>query len=363
MKLGYLNVALLITLMSWQGSSLAQVNGSNKQQSIESQMAEHRQVTSLLGDEYRVKSFLSANQIQALMDKTTNGDSNAALKLAFYYQKPAFSKPNVEQSLFWFDKAAKMNHPEAMFQLGSIYNTGEHVTKNLNTALQYYVHAVVADHPHSYLAIAKMLSVAKERGDMIKQLTQLFIDEDEANTGEYLFLIARIFTWDKLVAKDVDLAMEIYQVAMKYGAEQASYFYAKRKWLQSGPDYNFAKAWPYIEPLLAKNKFLANKLSWQLCTNKGEQVRNPVQGYKVISRLALAKDNYQHQDTLAACLAGVGQFNKAIKIQQAVVDALTVNHQPLKGYGERLALYNKGEIYIDDESEDEQNGSNEDDCQ
>lgn len=344
-------IALCCSTLSW---------AENNKDGNKNQVDEGKKVTTILGDQYRVKTFLSAGQIAALVDKAEAGDSNTALKLAFYFEKPAFSQPDMAKSLHWMEKAHELGHPEAAFQLANHYQSGQHVPQDLHKALNYFADAAIREHSHAYRKIGIVLSASKQRLADYKVLANKFAKQDPDKAGLHLVLVARLFSGLKGFPKDLDFLLPAYEVAIALGSDEASYYYARRKWLKAGDNYDFEKAKPYIEPYLKSSRYEANEYAWVFCTSNNEQLRQPAFGLALMSSFDSLNNDFKYMDTLATCFAATGAYDKAQLLQQKIIDELKANHMPIDGYDERLALYQGQQAYIQPQKSEKEDDEKED---
>ena len=49
-----------------------------------------------------------------------------------------FPKPDYEQAIKWYEKAAKQNHADAQYQLGLCYEKGQGVKQDLKMARKWF---------------------------------------------------------------------------------------------------------------------------------------------------------------------------------------------------------------------------------
>ena len=95
-----------------------------------------------------------------------------------------------------------------------------------------------------------------------------------------------------------------------------------------------------------------NNAAWMLCVSPHDDVRKPVEGMVLARKLEATPDIGPGTiDTVAACLAAVGEFEQAVEMQQRVVDDMKRLPSPdpdsLKAMEARLALYRAGKPYIE----------------
>ena len=70
--------------------------------------------------------------INDLLLKAEQGDTNAQLQLGLYYKELDKTKENLQKAFFWFKKASKSREPLACFNLAECYTYGYGVQENLN---------------------------------------------------------------------------------------------------------------------------------------------------------------------------------------------------------------------------------------
>jgi len=95
-----------------------------------------------------------------------------------------------------------------------------------------------------------------------------------------------------------------------------------------------------------------NNLAWMLCTSTHDDVRKPADGMTYVARLEKMPDLTPGTvDTLAACYAAVGQYPRAVELQQQVIADMRKRPAPalanIKEMEARLALYRAGKPYIE----------------
>lgn len=102
-----------------------------------------------------------------------------------------------------------------------------------------------------------------------------------------------------------------------------------------------------------------NNLAWTLCTARDPSMRDPQRGMQV-ARAILAQPHpvAMKIDTAAACLAASGDYAAAVATQQRAIREVAaytgateeqVSNARRDGYADRLALYLKGQPYVDEE--------------
>lgn len=67
-----------------------------------------------------------------------------------------YKNHNYKKAIAWFEKAAKQDHPNALYFLGRMYEEGEGVEYNIEKAAQYFLKAANLGHSSSQHSIGKM---------------------------------------------------------------------------------------------------------------------------------------------------------------------------------------------------------------
>ncbi len=68
----------------------------------------------------------------------SNGNAVIQNDLTAMLTKGIGTDKNPEKVLFWLNKAAEQNFPEAQYNLGLMYDSGNYVTKDRKKALEFY---------------------------------------------------------------------------------------------------------------------------------------------------------------------------------------------------------------------------------
>ena len=110
----------------------------------------------------------SEKYFNSLMESANNGNSEAQHQLGIAYKEGngVALESNYEKALFWLKKAAEQNNPEALFDLGRIYDRGDcGVTENHIEAFNWYLKAAQQENPNAMTTLAYIY----EKGEVISQ--------------------------------------------------------------------------------------------------------------------------------------------------------------------------------------------------
>jgi tetratricopeptide (TPR) repeat protein len=75
---------------------------------------------------------------KALLAKAKNGDRQAPMWLGTGYEQGWFGKPDFQQALKWYSRAAAHGDPDAQNSLGQMYENGEGVQQDYARAAYWY---------------------------------------------------------------------------------------------------------------------------------------------------------------------------------------------------------------------------------
>lgn len=108
----------------------------------------------------------------------------------------------------------------------------------------------------------------------------------------------------------------------------------------------------WLERAQASSEDALNLLSWILCTHHDPGLRDPPRAVPFAADLRKVADGRPaFLDTVAACHAANGQFDQAVSLQQAALDALapTASEEARLELGNRLRAYREQQPYLEPE--------------
>ncbi len=105
-----------------------------------------------------------------------NEFTRACLKLGDMYRSGADIPRDVNESLYWYRKAAEAGMPEAEFAIGEIHRNGEYLAVNDSQAFAWYIRAANRGHCEAQREVGEMyLSGEGTREDPIEGLAWLYV--------------------------------------------------------------------------------------------------------------------------------------------------------------------------------------------
>lgn len=117
-----------------------------------------------------------------------------------------------------------------------------------------------------------------------------------------------------------------------------------------GAPRNESLAW--LERAQSGSVDALNLLGWTLCTHHDPQLRDPPRALPFAKELRKVADGRPaFLDTVAACYAANGQFDRAVKLQQTALDALAPNasEKARQELGSRLRAYQEQRPHLEPE--------------
>lgn len=165
-----------------------------------------------------------------------------------------------------------------------------------------------------------------------------------------MYELAQMLDYEELESK----ALEWYIKASEFGHADAIYSIASIyiRGNDTQPS-DCLKAYQWYEKAEAKDNIVSyNDHAWSLATSSDEKCRNPERALKVFSAVLSHYNNnldtipLAYLDTQAAVYAAISDFNRAIKVQQQVVDSLVKGSERQKAFVKRLESYKNRRVWI-----------------
>jgi hypothetical protein len=88
------------------------------------------------GKAYKSGNYNKAAEI--FYPAAEEGNPEAMVNVAFMYYCGLHFEKDHKEAAKWYEKAAKMNHVNAQFSLGTLYENGEGVARNIEKAYYWY---------------------------------------------------------------------------------------------------------------------------------------------------------------------------------------------------------------------------------
>ena len=147
------------------------------------------------------------------------GASSAYKDLAVIAQ----NENDYTKAMEYYLKAADMGNGEAMCRIGLLYDSGKGVTKNIDTANQWYLKAGEAGLSYGYYNLANNYNSAEE----YTKAMEYYLKAADMGNGEAMCQIGLLYNLGKGVAKNIDTANQWYLKAGEAGDSDGYYCLAE----------------------------------------------------------------------------------------------------------------------------------------
>lgn len=208
----------------------------------------------------RVKELFTAYQ------RALRGETEDQLFLAQAYRKGDLLEPDLETAVYWYDKAQTGKLPQAWYELGELYETGEGVTQDKAKALELYTQAADAGYVPAEYQLGKeayMQAAASDKPDFSVAFGWLKRAADAGN-ADAQYMLGILYMQGRGTEQSVPQAISSFRRAAEQGHADAQYvlgqsYYkglgvtanrtAAKKWLQLSADNGNASAKQFLEQI------------------------------------------------------------------------------------------------------------------
>lgn len=185
--------------------------------------------------------------------------SQSINNVGFFYYEGHFVKPNFLEAKEYFKMAAKLNNPDAIYNLGTFYTEGI-FKQDYKEAKKYFELAARQNHTLSFLELGKMY--LKGYGVIknylkVKEYMELAAKDD--NSGAFFFL-GYLYYYGYGVQQNYLKAKEYFEIAAKNDDKKAINYLGKMYFDGKGVERNYEKAKEYYE-IAAKDNDLNSKIA------------------------------------------------------------------------------------------------------
>jgi len=194
---------------------------------------------------------IAANDL--LRSSAETGNVNAMFNLAYNLDKGIGEEANIEKAIYYYKLASDKQNPDAMCNLGKIYETGRGVPKDIEAAQKcyrsaamlgntfgMYNYAVILLEQSSYIEAAKFFKMAADRENVDAQYNYAALIATKAvgdlrnfelafqyakmaskSHHEAQCLLGQLYFYGKGTQKNIDIAKQCFQEAADKGSEKA----------------------------------------------------------------------------------------------------------------------------------------------
>ena len=292
-------------------------------------------------------------ETMAWLDKAAHGGDASAM---YYLAWRAYAAGNPRRAEDWLMVAGMNGDISAQFFLADIWSEGyEGMSGDPARAVAVLEFLAKLD-GHGPRARRSLASLSLRGVGMPKDAARaraLLLQDAEKDDLDSQVMLGSLLLGDSLGGKDEVAARKWLERAIAAGSVDAMNQYGL--WLHNdGKDAaDRARGVQLSRQAAEKDDSGAlNNLAWMLCTSTHEDVRKPAEGMPYVAKLEAVPDlDPGTVDTLAACYAAVGQYPRAVELQQQVIADMrklpTPDLDNIKEMEARLALYRAGKPYIE----------------
>ena len=128
------------------------------------------------------------------LESAKKGDANSQVALGFLYQIGLGVKLDMNQAVYWWDKAASQGNTEAMRTAARVYLTGAPgVESDVPKSMKYYQKAAEANDPIAQLNLAQLLIKFARDDDDLKQAAYWFLRAAEQGSPSAMHNLGLMF--------------------------------------------------------------------------------------------------------------------------------------------------------------------------
>ncbi|KFN43580.1 tetratricopeptide repeat protein [Arenimonas oryziterrae] len=251
----------------------------------------------------------------------------------------------------WFRSAAIYGSAEGAMALASLYETGEKALDgDPKRAVEIY-RSVATNHDSAEARrnLARMYLAGKGVEKDVAQARQFLLVDAEKDDRYSQVLLADAYINGDFGQVDEKEGERWFQRGLDAGDVQVMDTYALRLYYKKGDAASKARALTLWREVVRKQPEYGNNLAWALCTSPEAAVYGPAEGKQVTDKLGDPADlSPSTIDTVAACHAASGQFDRAVTLQeQAIAGMLEAepDNASIAQMRERLAGYRSKKPY------------------
>ena len=261
-------------------------------------------------------------------ENAEKGDAKAQFIMGYlhYSGLEGFTSVDLEEAFAWYEKAARQGHVQACQIIGLMYQQGNGVARNTEKAKQWYQYAADRGLRESQYALgvlyAEGAGVPRDEA-----LGMFWLRRSDAQKFPPAPLVMGVmYAEGRGVKQDDAQAFSWFARSAELGNPEGMLRVAGMYRMGVGVDADMAISIRWLEEAYKADTraslIAANDLSWLLSTTTDAQYRDTKRALDIaegmVKKGATSPSNL---DTLAAAYAANGEFEKAIKAQEAAITA------------------------------------------
>ncbi len=174
-------------------------------------------------DDEHVSNDQASDGINDLIQAANNGDSGSQYILGTYYEKGEIIEKDLNEAVKWYRLAAEQHNADALFRLGECYHNGNGVEQNDKEAFSWYLEAALEGQTKAQCALGRCFFYGN--GVVENQKNAFIWYRKAAEKGEVkaIHRLAELYYYGWGVNEDSSKAFELYSKAAELGCAAAQY--------------------------------------------------------------------------------------------------------------------------------------------
>ncbi|HMB56171.1 MAG TPA: tetratricopeptide repeat protein [Arenimonas sp.] len=284
------------------------------------------------------------------LQRAGNGGLRYSMRYVAFLRERANDWPGAEQ---WLLSGALYEDEDSLLELATLY-LSKHPGISSGPERGVEIYRDMAKYgSHKARRGLALLLVAGEHVDKDgAQAKSLLLKDAEAGDDDSQLQLGRGYLNGDFGAVDEGEGLRWLNKAIAAGNQNAAdslafwHYYKDTK-----PDAHAQAAALWRGAVAKKNQNAYNNFAWVSCTSPDPAVFDAKEGLRIVELLGdVDKLVPGAADTVASCYAAAGQFERAAKLQQQIIDRAAkadAKDSSLPGFRERLALYAAGKRYVE----------------
>lgn len=195
---------------------------------------------------YNEKKYVEA--LEYLYIAAENGHALALYDIGYAFEYGRGVEKDVEEAVAWYDESAAIECKYAQYKLGECYWYGVGVEEDRRLAKEYYLKAYKQGYYKAGYGLVKCyydgLNVAN---NIVKEFIEDYIDLDEENDYDFLFVLGEMYYAGNLVKQDYSKAVKCFEKAKDSYEYHMYYHLAECYFYGLGTERNLSKAFEYYQ--------------------------------------------------------------------------------------------------------------------
>lgn len=174
-------------------------------------------------DDNPVQSVLASDDINYIIQAANDGDGESQYRLGTCYEKGEVIDRDLNEAVKWYSLAAEQGNANALFQLGECYHYGHGVEQNDTEACSKYLEAALKGQTKAQSALGRCFFIGEGIVENEKNAYIWFQKAAEKDEPEAIGYLAKLFRFGRCVDQDEAKAIELYRKAAELGCAAAQY--------------------------------------------------------------------------------------------------------------------------------------------